>query len=530
MKRNILIGASIAILLIALAVTIVSNGTYSTNTVGISCGEVSDTTMYVGNTKKITVTIKDTDNNDITSDYSDASFGWEIENTSIASITENITGYNFNEINVKGIKEGSTTLKISITDGENIINGTCAINISSRTYKIVPSTELSTNEKGNYVLRYGNETTLNITGINENNNVAWSIGQGSDIATIDSQTGELTASGIGEVEVIATICENERQDNCDESTITVDVTPNVKNIIVKADGTEIAPTNATFDPTKYGEAYQYKFGSNTEDTINKIQINVELNKAKTNVKICKDTEGTDCLEPTANGNTLSVEIDAPKSGDSIAINVIDKKDDSTQVGKEIIYILQLVNEQSIEPTPDPSPDIDPAKDNLLSKLTSNEVDINAYTIDNTTGVWVHTASYPNNVDKVTIYYKLISDNYTCKYSIGEKEQECSASEGSFSLNIIEGNNPVAITIYKEGNIEQTHSIVISRETGTEPSSEEPSEEPSVKPSSNTEENSGTHVDLTNPTTGSIPKFIISIIMIVSLIETLFLYKKNMEKL
>ena len=65
MKRNILIGASIAILLIALAVTIVSNGTYSTNTISISCGEVSDTTMYVGNTKKITVTIKDTDNNDI---------------------------------------------------------------------------------------------------------------------------------------------------------------------------------------------------------------------------------------------------------------------------------------------------------------------------------------------------------------------------------------------------------------------------------------------------------------------------------
>ena len=529
MKRNILIGVSIAMLLIALAVTIVSNGTYSTNTVSISCGEVSDTTMYVGNTKKIAVTIKDTDNNDITSDYSDASFGWKIEDTSIASITENITGYNFNEISVKGIKEGTTTLQISITDGENIINGTCAINISSRTYKIVPSTELSTNEKGNYVLRYGNETTLNITGIDENYTVTWSIGQGSDIATIDSQTGEIITSGIGEVEVIATICENESQDNCDESTITVDVTPNVKNIIVKADGTEVTP-NTTFDPTKYGEAYQYKFGSNTEDTINKIQINVELNKAKTNVKICKDTEGTDCLEPTANGNTLSVEIDAPKSGDSIAINVIDKKDDSTQVGKEIIYILQLVNEQSIEPTPDPSPDIDPAKDNLLSKLTSNEVDINAYTIDNTTGVWVHTASYPNNVDKVTIYYKLISDNYTCKYSIGEKEQECSASEGSFSLNIIEGNNPVAITIYKEGNIEQTHSIVISREIGTEPSSEEPSEEPSVKPSSNTEENSGTHVDLTNPTTGSIPKFIISLIMIVSLIATLFLYKKNMEKL
>ena len=43
MKRNILIGVSIAMLLIALAVTIVSNGTYSTNTVGISCGEVSDT-------------------------------------------------------------------------------------------------------------------------------------------------------------------------------------------------------------------------------------------------------------------------------------------------------------------------------------------------------------------------------------------------------------------------------------------------------------------------------------------------------
>lgn len=34
-------------LLIALAVTIVSNGTYSTNTFSISCGEVSDTTMYV---------------------------------------------------------------------------------------------------------------------------------------------------------------------------------------------------------------------------------------------------------------------------------------------------------------------------------------------------------------------------------------------------------------------------------------------------------------------------------------------------
>ena len=208
MKRNILIGVSIAMLLIALVVTIVSNGTYSTNTISISCGEVSDTTMYVGNTKKITVTIKDTDNNDITSDYSDASFGWEIEDTSIASITENITGYNFNEINVKGIKEGTTTLKISITDGENIINGTCAINISSRTYKIVPNTELSTNEKGNYVLRYGNKATLNITGIDENYNVTWSIGQGSDIATIDSQAGELTASGIGEVEVIATICEN----------------------------------------------------------------------------------------------------------------------------------------------------------------------------------------------------------------------------------------------------------------------------------------------------------------------------------
>lgn len=527
MKRNILIGASIAILLIALAVTIVSNGTYSTNTVGISCGEVSDTTMYVGNTKKITVTIKDTDNNDITSDYSDASFGWEIENTSIASITENIAGNNFNEINVKGIKEGSTTLKISITDGENIINGTCAINISSRTYKIVPSTELSTNEKGNYVLRYGNETTLNITGINENYNVAWSIGQGSDIATIDSQTGELIASGIGEVEVIATICENESQDNCDESTITVDVTPNVKNIIVKADGTEIAPTNATFDPTKYDEAYLYEFGSDTEETINKIQINVELNNAKSNVKICKDKEGTDCLEPTANGNTLSVEIDAPDRGESILIDIIDKKEeDSTQVGKENIYILQLANKQSIEPTPEPNPDVDPTKDNLLSILTSNETNINTYTIDNTTGVWVHTASYPNNVDKVTIYYKLINDNYTCKYLTGEKEQECSNSEGSFSLNIIEGNNPVAITIYKDGKIEQTHSIIISREIGTEPSPEEPSEEPG----SNTEENSGTHVDLTNPTTGSIPKFIISLIMIVSLIATLFLYKKNMEKL
>ena len=87
MKRNILIGVSLAMLLIALVVTIVSNGTYSTNTISISCGEVSDTTMYVGNTKKITVTIKDTDNNDITSDYSDASFGWKIEDTSIASIT-----------------------------------------------------------------------------------------------------------------------------------------------------------------------------------------------------------------------------------------------------------------------------------------------------------------------------------------------------------------------------------------------------------------------------------------------------------
>ena len=127
MKRNILIGASIAILLIALVVTIVSNGTYSTNTVGISCGEVSDTTMYVGNTKKITVTIKDTDNNDITSDYSDASFEWKIEDTSIASIMEN----NFKEISVKGNKEGTTTLQISITNGENVIEGSCAINITS---------------------------------------------------------------------------------------------------------------------------------------------------------------------------------------------------------------------------------------------------------------------------------------------------------------------------------------------------------------------------------------------------------------
>ena len=379
MKRNILIGASIAILLIALVVTIVSNGTYSTNTVSISCGEVSDTTMYVGNTKTITVTIKDADNNDITSDYSDASFEWKIEDTSIASIMEN----NFKEISVKGNKEGTTTLQISITNGENVIEGSCAINITSKSYKIVPSTELSTNEKGNYVLRYGNETTLNITGIDENYNVAWSIGQGSDIATIDSQTGELIASGIGEVEVIATICENESQENCDESTITVDVIPNVKNIIVRADGTEVTP-NTTFDPTKYGEAYQYKFGSNTEETINKIQINVELNNAKSNVKICKDTEGTDCLEYSANGNTLSVEIDAPKSGESIAINVIDKKEDSTKDGKEkeIIYILQLVNEQSIEPNPGPNPDIDPTKDNLLSVLTSNDTDINEYTIKN----------------------------------------------------------------------------------------------------------------------------------------------------
>ena len=520
MKRNILIGASIAILLIALVVTIVSNGTYSTNTVSISCGEVSDTTMYVGNTKTITVTIKDADNNDITSDYSDASFEWKIEDTSIASIMEN----NFKEISVKGNKEGTTTLQISITNGENVIEGSCAINITSKSYKIVPSTELSTNEKGNYVLRYGNETTLNITGIDENYNVAWSIGQGSDIATIDSQTGELIASGIGEVEVIATICENESQDNCDESTITVDVTPNVKNIIVKADGTEVTP-NTTFDPTKYGEAYQYKFGSNTEETINKIQINVELNNAKSNVKICKDTEGTDCLEYSANGNTLSVEIDAPKSGESIAINVIDKKEDSTKDGKEkeIIYILQLVNEQSIEPNPDPNPDIDPTKDNLFSVLTSNDTDINEYTIKN--GIWEHKVNYPNNVDKVTIYYKLISDNYTCKYSTGEKEQECSTSEGNFSLKIIEGNNPVVITIYKGEEIEQTHAITILRETGEEPSSEKPSEKPS-----SSEENSGTHVDLTNPTTGNIPKFIISLIMVASLIATLLLYKKNMEKL
>ena len=117
MKRNILIGVSIAMLLIALAVTIVSNGTYSTNTVSISCGEVSDTTMYVGNAKKITVTIKDTDNNDITSDYSDASFGWEIEDTSIASITENITGYNFNEIN-NSINTTNTNLKLSVNSLE----------------------------------------------------------------------------------------------------------------------------------------------------------------------------------------------------------------------------------------------------------------------------------------------------------------------------------------------------------------------------------------------------------------------------
>ena len=89
------------------------------------------------------------------------------------------------------------------------------------------------------------------------------------------------------------------------------------------------------------------------------------------------------------------------------------------------------------------------------------------------------------------------------------------------------NSFVEVALYEPENENAIDgTIIISREIGTEPSSEEPSEEPS----SNTEENSGTHVDLTNPTTGSIPKFIISLIMIASLIATLFLYKKNMEKL